>query len=94
MIPILWLFSADFYYLVIVQALTGLVWAGFNLSAANFLFDAVSPPKRARCVAYQALVNATFVFAGSLLGGIVAGHLPATFRVAGFSWHPGCARWG
>lgn len=74
--PILWLISANSYVLVLVQIYSGFMWAGFNLAAANFMFDAVSPPKRARCVAYQSIINSTFVLAGSLLGAYLAKNLP------------------
>ena len=73
----LWLFSADVWYLLLVQLYSGFVWAGFNLAVGNFLFDAVTPPKRARCVAYQAIISGLFIFGGSLLGGYVAAHPPA-----------------
>ena len=70
--PLLWLPCADFDYLIGVQLFAGFMWAGFNLSASTFLFDAVSAPKIGRCVAYQAVVNAVFVFGGSLLGAALA----------------------
>jgi MFS family permease len=87
-VPILWIFSHDLWYLMVIQVYGGFVWAGFTLAAGNFMFDAVSPPKRARCAAYQGLVNGVFVFAGSILGGLVAGHLPPSFRILGWSWTP------
>lgn len=87
-VPILWLFSHELWYLMVIQVYGGFVWAGFTLAAANFMFDAVSPPKRARCAAYQGLGNGVFVFAGSLLGGLVAGRLPASTRVFGWTWTP------
>jgi len=67
-IPFLWLVSSNFYFILLVQAYSGLVWAGFNLSAFNFLFDAVTPPKRARCTAYMNLINGIFVFLGAVVG--------------------------
>ena len=71
--PILWLFSSNFYWLIFAQLYGGFVWAGYNLATANFMFDAVSPPKRARCVAYQSLVNAIMLLLGSLLGAWLTG---------------------
>jgi MFS family permease len=87
-VPLLWLFSPALWYMMVIQVYGGFVWAGFSLAAANFMFDAVSPPKRARCAAYQGMVNGVCVFAGSLLGGFVAGHLPASFTVFGWTWTP------
>ncbi|MCB0325261.1 MAG: MFS transporter [Bdellovibrionales bacterium] len=75
-VPFLWFFSPNPFYLCIVQAYSGIVWSGYNLAAQNFMFDAVSPPKRARCMAYQNVVNGGFVFLGSMLGGGLATVLP------------------
>lgn len=63
-VPMLWLVSPHILYLVIIQIYSGFVWSGFSLASANFIFDAVTPPKRARCVAYQGLVNGFFLFLG------------------------------
>lgn len=87
-VPALWLFSAHPLFLILVQLYSGFVWAGFNLAAATFMFDAVSPPKRARCAAYQAVVNATCVLLGSLLGGYIAEHLPRTLSLVFTEWTP------
>jgi MFS family permease len=87
-IPVLWLVSAQPLYLVLLQIYTGFVWAGFNLASASFMFDAVTPPKRGRCAAYQAIVTAVFVFAGALAGGAVAERLPAVFDFGFWAWHP------
>src|SRR5690606_4825857 len=38
-IPLLWLFSANYYYLLAAQLLSGLAWSGFNLTTANYLYD-------------------------------------------------------
>lgn len=87
-IPVLWLVSAKMFYLILIQIYGGIIWSGFNLAIANFLFDAVTPPKRARCVAYQGLMNGFAVLIGSLLGGVTAGHLPGSISIGPFVWHP------
>ena len=69
--PLLWLLSSNLWYVVCIQIYSGLFWAGFNLSVANFVFDAVTPPKRARCFAYQALINGVLICSGSLLGALL-----------------------
>ena len=77
LVPFAWLLTANIYWIMLIQVVSGFVWAGFNLSAANFIFDAVTPPKRARCVAYQAVVNSSFIFTGSIIGASLAALLPA-----------------
>ncbi|HEY6131172.1 MAG TPA: MFS transporter, partial [Halioglobus sp.] len=37
-LPLLWLVSPDFYYLLLVQIVSGAAWSGFTLSTANFLY--------------------------------------------------------
>jgi MFS family permease len=87
-VPILWLVSPHVLYLVIIQVYSGFVWSGFGLASSNFIFDAVTPPKRARCVAYQGLINGFFVFLGSVAGGYAAGHLPQSFSLGFWVWKP------
>lgn len=74
-LPILWLVSENFYYLILVQFISGLGWSGFNLSSANYLYDI--RPHRSNFALYAALQSTTqaaCVFAGALFGGWVATH--------------------
>jgi len=87
-VPMLWLVSPHILYLVIIQIAGGFVWSGFSLASANFIFDAVTPPKRARCVAYQGLVNGFFLFLGAVAGGYTAAHLPQGYSLGVWVWTP------
>lgn len=78
-VPFCWLASTNIVYICLIQVYAGVVWAGFNLAAANFIFDACSPPKRARCVAYRGIVNSIFVLGGSMVGGLTVKLLPTSF---------------
>ena len=78
-IPLLWLFSRDPAYLVLVEFFAGFIWGGFNLCAANFIYDAVTPEKRVRCLGYFNLISGTAICAGALLGGFLANRLPPLF---------------
>lgn len=71
-VPFLWLFSSHLAILLVVQVIAGFLWGGYHLATANFLFDAVTPPKRARCVAYQAIISGAFTVVGSVVGGLIA----------------------
>lgn len=81
-LPLFWLISSNTIVIALIQIFAGFMWAGFNLAAANFMFDAVTPPKRARCVAYQSIVNSVFVLAGSLLGSFLAENTPMSFPLS------------
>ena len=76
-VPLLWLFSRNFYYLMMIEAFSGIAWAGFNLSSSNFIFDAVKPENRVRCIAYYKFFEGIAVFIGALLGGFLISTIPA-----------------
>ena len=70
-VPFLWLFSTNFYYLILIQFYAGIAWAGFELSSFNFVFDTTTPPKRARCVAYYNVINGIMIFLGVTIGSLI-----------------------
>ena len=79
LVPLLWVLSGNFYYLALVEMFSGFAWAGFNLSVITYLFDAVTPQKRARCVAYHSIVIATLSFVGGIVGANAANNLGPLF---------------
>ena len=79
LVPAFWLWSSDPAYLMLVQIWGGFSWSGVTLSAANFIYDAVTPQKRVRCIAYFNVINGVALFLGSSLGGFLAVRLPPLF---------------
>ena len=79
LIPIFWLFSHNPAYLLLVQMFAGFSWSGVTLSAGNFIYDAVTPQKRVRCIAYFNVINGLALFLGSSLGGFFASRLAPLF---------------
>ena len=77
LIPFLWLFSTNFHYLIVVEIFSGIAWAGFNLSTSNFIFDAVKPENRVRCISYYKFFEGIAIVIGAALGGALINHLPA-----------------
>ncbi len=75
-VPLLWILNRDPAFLFFAQVFSGVAWAGFNLCASNFIFDAATPEKRTRCIAYFNLINGLALCAGSLLGGFLLFILP------------------
>ena len=88
LLPALWLFSTNYWYLIVIQVFGGLVWAGFSLSAGNFIYDLVPSPKRATYVAYHNVLMGVGVFFGAVLGGYLGMVLPRELRLGGetYSW--------
>jgi|UniRef100_A0A7V5Y0M1 MFS family permease len=79
LIPLLWLFSKNPIYLILINAYAGYSWAGFNLCALNFIFDATSPEVRTRCLGYFNFTNSFTLFIGGIIGGYLANRLPIIF---------------
>jgi MFS family permease len=86
--PTLWIFSTNYYYLLAVQCVSGLVWAGFSLSASNFVFDLTPPQRRATLMAAHNVFAALGVFVGAVIGGYLGTHLPNAVTLFGrhFEW--------
>jgi MFS family permease len=75
-VPLGWAISRNFWWLIVVQVFSGFSWAGFQLSSSVFIYDAAPQENRTRYIAlYNSLVFLG-VSVGSLIGGIVAPHLP------------------
>lgn len=88
LIPVLWAFTpliiswnSSFIlpYLILVEALSGFLWAGLNLSSANFIYDAVTRERMALCVTYNAIIAAIGTFLGAIIGGFFADNFTTIF---------------
>jgi MFS family permease len=75
-VPSIWLLTDDFWALLLFQALSGLSWSGFTLSAGNLLYELVPQTRRAAYVAFHNVGTAAGVFAGAMLGALLATVLP------------------
>jgi MFS family permease len=75
-VPSLWLLSDAFWALLLFQALSGLSWSGFTLSAGNLLYELVPQTRRAAYVAFHNVGTAMGVFGGAMLGALLEGVLP------------------
>ncbi|MCM8773271.1 MAG: MFS transporter [Candidatus Omnitrophica bacterium] len=78
-IPLLWVVNRHPLFLVFAQIFSGFIWAGFNLCTTNFIYDAVMPEKRVRCIAYFNIINGLAICFGALLGGFILKWLPPLF---------------
>ncbi|MGC8817003.1 MAG: MFS transporter [Candidatus Hadarchaeum sp.] len=78
-VPILWLFSTNPVFLVLVEAFSGFAWAGFDLASVNFIYDAVSKQRMGICFAYFWMLNGIGTFVGATLGGLFATYFKVGF---------------
>jgi MFS family permease len=85
LLPLLWLVSDDFWYLIGLQVMSGFVWAGFSLSSGNFLYDLVPSVKRTTYMTYHNVFTALGVFVGGMIGAGLTHWMPAGISLFG---HP------
>jgi MFS family permease len=93
-IPALWLVSPNFWYLLSLQCLGGLLWSGFSLSSANYLYEVLPGKRLAPYMAVSAVCTSVGVFLGALTGGWLAQHWPASIQVLGRELAPQYALYG
>lgn len=74
--PICWLFSSNLYYLLFLQLFSMIFWTGFNLSSINYIYEAASQPKRARCFAFYSMILGIGIFLGTQIGLFVSKFFP------------------
>jgi MFS family permease len=85
-LPLLWLVSGNFWYLIGVQVISGFAWAGFSLSAGNFLYDLIPGARRATAMAFHNVFVAIGVFLGGMLGALLSRVAPVEWDVAGLAF--------
>src|SRR5690606_16352306 len=86
LMPLLWVFSSNFWYLLAVQAVSGFAWAGFSLSASNFVYDLIQPARRATYLAIHNVLASIGIFTGAMLGGWLGAVLPTGGDLFGAAW--------
>jgi MFS family permease len=87
-LPMLYLVSTNAGFLLAVNFLGGVVWAGLSLGLQNYVFDSVRPEERAKAIALYSTINAIGWSVGALLGSWLVEHLPARIEWAGVALQP------
>ena len=80
-LPMLYLASTAWPFLVLINFSGGVVWAGLSLGLSNYVFDAVKPADRAKAVAVASTVNAIGWAMGTLLGSWLISTVPGQLEL-------------
>ena len=67
-LPVLWLVSDHFLYLVALQAFSGTAWAALEFATMLSFFEGIEDRDRARVLSAFNLANASAVAIGALIG--------------------------
>jgi MFS family permease len=87
-LPMLYLVSTNLGFLLAVNFLGGVIWAGLALGLQNYVFDSVKPEERAKAIALYSTVNAIGWSVGALLGSWLVESLPAHIEWEGVILQP------
>ncbi len=87
-LPMLYLVSTNFGFLLAVNFSGGVIWAGLALGLQNYVFDSVSPEDRSKAVAFYSTVNVAGWSVGALLGSWLVERLPSQIEWAGVTLQP------
>jgi MFS family permease len=74
----LWLVSNSFGWLVLIQALSGTMWAAYELATFLLFFESIPEEERTSVLTLFNLMNAAALVLGSLAGGAILAALGAT----------------
>lgn len=87
-LPMLYLVGTAWPFLVLVNFLGGVVWAGLSLGLSNYVFDAVRPADRAKAVAVSSAVNAIGWAMGTFVGSWLISTVPGQIDLGFFRLAP------
>jgi MFS family permease len=71
-------FQFQFPYILLINLISGYAWAGFNMAAGNFVFEAATPQRRGLCSAYSSIMNGFGVVIGATIGSILVSKVNIT----------------
>ncbi len=84
LVPVLLLGCRELWHFALAQLYEGIVTAAFTMAMANYYYDVVTPPKRARCYAYLMLFVSLGSVAGNFIGAGLGEWIPLPLGVGQF----------
>lgn len=94
LVPLGWMLSSSFVWVVCLQLAAGWAWAGYSLAQGNYLHDIVPAGQRARYWATHNFLGTVGASLGALLGGWLSVRWPSQIELLGrtLEWPSGL--WG
>lgn len=74
--PLLWTFSQNYGWILLIEFLSGCYWAGFELSTTLIYYKKIADHERTRVMSYISFFNISGMALGSILGACIIYWLP------------------
>ncbi len=74
--PIWWAVSQNYWWIFIIEFLSGCYWAGFELSTILLYYQKIEDSERTSVMTYVTFFNTFGMITGSLLGGLLIRQIP------------------
>jgi len=68
LIPVLWVFSHNFAYLIGIQLISGVIWSAFDLCNQTFIYQGAPRDLRLRFIVYHKSLSTFAIAAGAITG--------------------------
>jgi predicted MFS family arabinose efflux permease len=81
----LWIFSTSFGWILFVQAISGLLWAAFELAIVLMFFEAIPRHERTSLVTLYNLSNSSAMVCGTLVGALILSSSGGYYLMFGMS---------
>jgi MFS family permease len=86
LVPVVWVFTSNYWALFLAQVITGAAWSGYTLAATTFLYDTVPPARRALATAVHTVLALSFWSLGAFLAAWLITRMPTEVTLFGETW--------
>lgn len=77
--PLLWAISQNFWFILVIELLSGCYWAGFELATILLFYQKIEDHERTSVMSYVAFFNILGMTIGSGLGGLILQFFPTGY---------------
>ncbi|MBM3535285.1 MAG: MFS transporter [Alphaproteobacteria bacterium] len=86
LVPVVWVFTPNYWALFFAQVITGAAWSGYTLAATTFLYDTVPPARRTLATAVHTVLSLSFWSVGAFAAAWLTTRMPTEITLFGETW--------
>ena len=86
LVPVVWVFTSNYWALFVAQMIAGAAWSGYALAATTFLYDTVPPARRTLATAVHTVLSLSFWSLGAFFAAWLTTRMPTGITLFGETW--------